>query len=90
MLFRELEFASILDKPDGRGVIAAVEVGNGVAVAPALVESPKLCRVGLDVKLAKPLRNIDVVLLGAIGVVALLEEGGNPTSLSPNKAIGLT
>jgi hypothetical protein len=89
---KEAEFASKLDSPDGRGVIAAVEVGIGVAVAvaAALVERPKLCRVGLEaVKLAaKLLNNIEALLFGPIGVVALLDDPcGNPTSPKPSKAI---
>jgi len=80
--------ASMLERPEGRGVIAAVEVGSGVAVAvaAALVERPKFGRAGLAAaaKLAaNPLRNREVLLFGASGVVAALEEPWGCGKLSP-------
>jgi len=90
-LFRE-EFASRLENPEGNGVIAAVDVGKGVAVAvaAALVERPRLWSAGLEAfnVAARPLKSIDVPLLSPIGVVALEEPGKSP-SLSPRSAIAV-
>lgn len=83
--------ASMLENPEGSGVIVEVGRGVAVAVAAALVFKPRLGNAGLDAKLAAKLfRNRDALLFGARGVVAVLEEFcGGGTSPRLNNAIAV-